>query len=160
MSYSLDTREGNFESKHKSLRISDSNLSQTVNASTFNFVSGSEIAYLPVEGSDYVVYETSFYMAALSYECFVHVKLTESSDGGQNFSDVANSDASWGSRDTSMIPEQLCSYKILLDSWANTEKIFRLEAQGVGSLSCYLHRVVNGSLHYNPVTTCYSITEV
>ena len=160
MSYSLDTREGNFESKHKSLRISDANLTQVTSPSTFNFVSGSEISYLPVAGSDYVVYETSFYMAVDYYDCFIHAKLTESSDGGQNFTDVSNSGASWGSRDTDLIPQQLCSYKILLDSWSNTEKIFRLEAQGVGSLSCYLHRVVNGSLYYNPVTSCYSITEV
>ena len=158
MSYSLDTREGNFESKHKSLRISDSNLSQVTSASTFNFVSGSEISYLPDAGSDYVVYETSFYMAIDNYDSFAQVKLTESSDGGQNFTDVPNSGAAWGSGDST--PEQLCSYKILLDSWSNTEKIFRLEAKGIGSLTCYLHRVVNGSLYYNPVTSCYSITEV
>jgi hypothetical protein len=159
MSYFLETREPGYFSKFKGAKLNNSTLSQSI-GSDYTFCSGSEISYIPDEGSDYVIYEYCFF--ADSY-IRIDTRLVYSEDGGTTFTELSGNRSSFNSGETSLEFETTCNVRLLIDSWGSTERIFRIEGKGSGVV---LHRAANfirsssaQTKYFIPTVACYSITE-
>ena len=171
MSHLLDV-EGSNLSKYKIIKHGSDVEQLTLNGWTD--LTGSTISFKPSSNANYVIYEYNFYIerdtdtSGSMDNVYIGLKLLQSTDGGSSWSDYGNNThACYGAYHYSIYQSGLCTYKVCLTSWGNSERYFKL--QGDRQHVSYYHRLhtisdfikEDGSTEdrcYRPIVSCYQVT--
>tara|TARA_Y100001972_G_scaffold45694_1_gene56386 strand:- start:295 stop:807 length:513 start_codon:yes stop_codon:yes gene_type:complete len=148
-----------------------SDIVQQSSISSYRDVDHSTITYTPTLGSDYVLYECSFWFGADADEhtSLGFFKLVYSDNEGATWTDMTNGETKIGSEADKLRYKGVVNVCRMLPSWGSTERILKLQFKRGGGTAtkCRLHKYIwfrdengnnNTDPYYKPFVICSSFT--